>query len=159
MGCDIHGFWEVKDHTGNWMAIDTINPQRNYIWFGIIAGVRGGPDIGTAQRGIPENPSGAYKDMMDEWGVDLHSSTWLTRAEVLKAMEELNRRLAESYNEPAEVAYECVPDLQTKLSQIIVGWGDNKDNIAWNWYGTVQELMYPGGDINECVRMVVCFDS
>jgi hypothetical protein len=160
MGCDIHGFWEVKDHTGNWMAFDTINPGRNYDWFGVIAAVRGGPDIGTAGRGMPDCPSGAYKDMVDEWGVDLHSHTWLTRAEVQEACHELNRRMIEAYDEhPNDHEYEMIPNSDTNVSQLIVGWGHNSDNIAWNWYGTVQDLMLPGGNLDECIRMVVCFDS
>ena len=158
MGCDIHGFWEIKDHTGNWIAVDTINPSRNYEWFGVVAGVRSGPDIGTANRGIPDNSSGAYRDMIDEWGADLHSHTWLTRDEVLAACEELNRRLTEYYNDLTE-HHEYPPNLDTNVTQLIVGWGDNKDYVVWDWYGTVSDLMYPGGDINDCVRMVICFDQ
>ena len=159
MGCDIHGFWEVKDHTGNWIAIRTVNPQRNYMWFGIIAGVRGGPDIGTAGRGIPDNASGAYKDMIDDWGVDLHSHTWLTGSEVSKACKELNTRMVEAYNDIQDDPYEEVPGPDDAVDQLIVGWGNNRDNIAWNWFGKLRDLMYPSGDINDCLRMVVCFDS
>lgn len=159
MGCDIHGFWEVKDHTGNWIAFRTINPGRNYMWFGIIAGVRGGPDIGTASRGVPDDASGAYKDMVDEWGVDLHSHTWLTSNEVQKACEELNNRMVEAYNDPVESVYEEVPHLDDTVDQLIVGWGSNHDNIAWNWFGKLRDLMYPSGTVNNCLRLVVCFDS
>jgi len=159
MGCDIHGFWEVKDHTGNWIAFRTINPGRNYMWFGIIAGVRGGPDIGTTSRGVPDDASGAYRDMVDEWGVDLHSHTWLTSSEVQKACGELSNRMVEAYNESHEEAYEEVPQLDDTVDQLIVGWGDNHDNIAWNWFGKLKDLMYPGGTLNNCLRMVICFDS
>lgn len=158
MGADIHGFWEVKDHTGNWMAIDTVNSQRNYIWFGIVAGVRGGPDIGTANRGIPTNPSGAYRDLLDAWGSDLHSHTWLTREEVIEACDALNTRLVEAYNEPRVDPYELIPYNDTRLNQIIVGWG-NHDQVSWDWFGTINDLMHPSGDINSNTRMVICFDS
>lgn len=162
MGADIHGFWEVKDHTGNWMAIDTVNPARNYMWFGIIAGVRGGPDIGTAHRGIPEKLSGAYRDLLDDWGADLHSHTWLSIDEVQEACKELNNRLVEAYNDPYDDPYESIPYEDMKLSQLIIGWGSttgDREHIAWDWFGTLQELMAPTGDIKTDVRMVVCFDS
>lgn len=158
MGADIHGFWEVRDHTGNWMAIDTINPQRNYMWFGIIAGIRGGPDIGTAGRGVPPSPSGAYRDLLDTWGVDLHSHTWLSRREVIEACKELDNRMTESYNETVETPYEVIPNSDTTLNQLIVGWGD-REHIAWDWFGTLKDLMSKTGDINSNIRMVVCFDS
>jgi len=161
MGCDIHGFWEVKDHTGNWMAIDTINPGRNYDWFGIIAGVRGGPDIGTAHRGVPDDASGAYRDMVDAWGVDLHSHTWLSPSEVQGACHELGRLSIERYNDDRhdDGLYEPIPMLNTNVTQLIVSWGQSDSDVAWDWYGTVKELMIPGGNIEDCVRMVVCFDS
>jgi len=159
MGCDIHGFWEVKDHTGNWIAFQTVNPERNYTWFGIIAAVRGGPDIGTASRGVPGDASGAYKDMVEAWGVDLHSHTWLTSNEVHKACGEFSNRMVEAYSESYEEAYEDVPAPDDNVDQLIVGWGDNRDNIAWTWFGKLKDLMYPGGTTNDCLRMVICFDS
>ncbi len=160
MGCDIHGFWEVKDHTGNWMAIDTINPGRNYDWFGAIAAVRGGPDIGTAGRGVPDDASGAYRDMVDQWGVDLHSHTWLTPSEVQEACQEMNRRSIGSYNEEFDVhGYEIIPKLDTNVTQLIISWQNEMGDTAWDWYGTVKDLMFSGGTIEECVRFVACFDS
>lgn len=159
MGADIHGFWEVKDHTGNWIAIDTINSQRNYMWFGIIAGVRGGPSIGTELRGVPSDASGAYRDLLDEWGVDLHSHTWLSISEVREACVELNRRMAESYNEPSESPYEFIPAEDMNITQLIVSWGRRNAGPSLSWYGTLKELMCKTGDINSNVRMVLCFDS
>ena len=154
MGCDIHGYWEVKDHTGNWMAFENINEIRNYMWFGIIAGVRGGPDIGTANRGIPPDPSGAYQDMLDDCGDDLHSHTWLTPKEVAEACQELNNRMIEAYNDPHPEPYEDVPGLDTTLRRIL------PHSLAdWPWFGNLKDLMMPGAELNESLRLVVCFDS
>jgi hypothetical protein len=160
MGCDIHGFWEVKDHTGNWMAINTINSGRNYEWFGVIAGVRGGPDIGTAHRGVPEDASAAYRNMVDRWGDDLHSHTWLTPPEVQKACQEMNRRSVESYNEEFDAyGYEPIPEPDTKVTQLIVSRTNLGDDVTLNWHGSIKDLMRPNGIIENCVRFVVCFDN
>ena len=159
MGADIHGFWEVYDHTGNWIAVDVINSQRNYMWFGIIAGVRGGPSIGTDHRGIPPDASGAYRDLVDEWKDDLHSHTWLSIKEVEEACVELNRRMVEAYNSPSEVPYEFIPTEDMNITQLIVTWGSNIAEPGINWCGTLKELMSKAGDINSNVRMVLCFDS
>ncbi|MBK25119.1 MAG: hypothetical protein CME70_14070 [Halobacteriovorax sp.] len=161
MGCDIHGFWEIKDHTGNWMAISSVYSQRDYVWFGIIAAVRGGPHIGTAARGIPNDPSIAYKGLLDAWGEDLHSHTWLTPKEVQEACQEYETRALEyhdDYMHTPGTNYETIPSYDTPVTRLITSY--NHDDLSEiSWTGTVHDLMHPDGDVDSNIRMVICFDS
>jgi hypothetical protein len=72
----------------------------------------------------------------------------------------MNRRSIGSYNEEFDVyGYEPIPKLDTNVTQLIINWRNDTEETAWDWYGTVKDLMFPGGTIEDCVRFVVCFDS
>jgi hypothetical protein len=91
MGCDIHATLEVKTPTG-WVCVNTyqghhmaypcgdrdwslpVTTERNYDRFAALAGVRG---EGPEPRGIPEDASDTTKYLVDLWGSDGHSHSWL----------------------------------------------------------------------------------
>jgi hypothetical protein len=120
MGCDIHVVLEVKTTIG-WVAVDTyqghhkswvtegeydwsspITTARNYGRFGALAGVRrDGPD----PKGIPDDASGTTKHLVDRWGVDGHSHSWLPSKEAAEIylqtagpdLEDYKREYPENY--------------------------------------------------------------
>lgn len=80
MGCDISSFIEVK-RDGEWTFVERGpwgSDERNYVWFGFLAGVRNLniPPI-SAPRGFPSDSS---RDVFD-W--DCHSHSWLTVEELV----------------------------------------------------------------------------
>jgi hypothetical protein len=104
MGCDIHFFVEVRDAAGNWQPQFTLvtdedegegyltscGPDfysvRNYALFSILADVRnyGGcfKPISEA-RGVPEDASDSYKQIVKKWDGDGHSHSFFTVSELM----------------------------------------------------------------------------
>lgn len=121
MGSDIHSFVSVRDKgTGAWrqvhmyyvdnnygkMADVQPQPGRNYVLFGLLAGVRycsaGGP-IDTP-RGIDETASAeVYFRWQDEQDY-CHDASWLTLAEIEKAAHDKRRYNKEERNTLKELA-------------------------------------------------------
>lgn len=87
MGCDIHLFVE-KRVGGVWVDITDSNgadaPDRDYTLFACLAGVRNRDGVMpiSEPRGCPSDASGALRYYMSN-DEDLHSSSWLTLAELL----------------------------------------------------------------------------
>lgn len=98
MGCDIHLVLEKK-HADKWVGIDTYNShtqpkwlvakgmsgysspvvrERNYERFAALANVRGD---GPAPRGVPDDASDTSRLLIEQWGGDGHSHSWLPLAE------------------------------------------------------------------------------
>jgi len=175
MGCDIHGYWEVRDHTGDWMAIKHLDNTRDYLWFGIIAGVRHPVewDVPSAPwgRGFPSDASSAWSEYSKD--SELHSATWLTPPEVRRANEiykkdEIYKKETDShFMTPrrywqAQPGPEDVPGPTTFVEKLYLGYNwysrDSPD-ITLPWCGTVSDLICKDRPFEECVRLVVGFDS
>lgn len=163
MGCDIHGFWEVKTKTGAWIAFREVNDARSYGWFGLIAGVRTGnrETCETAGRGIPDDVGSAWRDYCDGWGNDLHSKTWLTAEEVIAANAEFKKEL-EKYKEDGQdeytiTDYESIPAASDMVPQLYVGM--SRDNVnKYPWMGALNEVAGID-DLTDRLRIVIGFDS
>ena len=106
MGCDIHAYVEVKKN-GEWeYLVDDIFPaddydkeyyhkdftndpfpNRNYGLFGFLADVRNYSCVEplSLPKGTPEDASLFVKSENDGWGIDAHSHSWFTLAELLSA--------------------------------------------------------------------------
>lgn len=91
MGCDIHAFSEKKIN-GKWEFQKSINIDRNYDLFSILANVRNGygfAGVKTGEgfapisnsKGIPHDASSKYLTKCLEWEGDGHSHSWLTLKE------------------------------------------------------------------------------
>lgn len=99
MGCDIHMVLEHKVvalengvRREKWVGVNAFQSSkdfdgshhvptartRNYKRFGALAGVR---DDGPEPKGIPSDASELTKLLVDEWGSDGHSHSWLTLTE------------------------------------------------------------------------------
>lgn len=108
MGCDIHFYVETRNKKGNWKSADNwlfdnqggrqlygvINKKwinnsfydaRNYQFFAILAGVRNYDDITPidSPRGVPDNASPEYKEIVQLYNHDGHSHSYFTVAELL----------------------------------------------------------------------------
>lgn len=100
MGCDIHLVLE-KRHGDKWVGVDTftghhrgkfylkegerdysspVTRQRNYERFALLAGVRGD---GPPPRGVPSDASDTTGLLIQEWGTDGHSHSWLPLSEAV----------------------------------------------------------------------------
>ena len=96
MGCDGHFYIEVVEkfaggHTTNKEYVMCVAERvwfgRNYILFGLMAGVRGGRTL-FEPKGLPENMSSDVARASKEWGSDGHSHSWLSIDELWKVKEE-----------------------------------------------------------------------
>tara|TARA_Y100001973_G_C5198636_1_gene336040 strand:+ start:2809 stop:3300 length:492 start_codon:yes stop_codon:yes gene_type:complete len=163
MGTDIHGYWEIKTKDGEWIAIRHVQSKRNYEWFSIIGGVRGGTDLWKIppwNRGIPQNASLAWKDYAGHPQNDLHSTTWLTLKEVHQALEfhldEITRwKEIEPFDRDSVIPVK-IPHESEFVESLIFGW-NNKD-LDLPWMLEIKKWMF-SKDLYECARMVVGFDS
>ena len=84
MGCDIHSHAEKRDGD-RWVSLDVeAFDDRDYGFFGWLAGVRnysGLPPI-AEDRGFPADASGNTAKSYDYWGIDAHSASWASVAEL-----------------------------------------------------------------------------
>ena len=85
MGCDIHGWVEVKLLDTWYPVIDiSLFVHRNYDMFGCLFGVRNYCKFKpiAANRGIPDDVSELVKKEIRSWDIDGHSHTWITYREI-----------------------------------------------------------------------------
>lgn len=96
MGCDIHFVVEFFDKEKKewWGALASdmtdhrrplIPMQRNYAFFGELAGVRGNSTIGNKPNGIPEAVSDLSQRLIEKWDTDGHSHSALSLDDFCKA--------------------------------------------------------------------------
>jgi len=78
MGCDIHGWVEVKTSQG-WVAVKPLKDcSRNYRRFTNLAGVRDYDNCSNVKPlGIPNDVSITTRYDIDNWGIDGHSHSYL----------------------------------------------------------------------------------
>ena len=102
MGCDIHAYAETRDSVGAWSAVldsdgtpTRFCDYRSYDTFAILASVRNGggfAGIKTSDgfnpiarpRGIPFDASPECQKMVDDYGEDGHSHSFLSLSELLE---------------------------------------------------------------------------
>ncbi len=94
MGCDIHLYVEVRKAEGSpWVFVHPPlghdayaeqnghpaqwAPWRDYLAFGILAGVRRRAEPIAGPRGVPHDRTDTYADAVEEWCGDGHTHSWL----------------------------------------------------------------------------------
>lgn len=84
MGCDIHAYSEIKNNVGFWDLVGKANCNRDYSFFGLIAGVRDYRNKNQQHevKGFPKNASSEVQAIYDDWGSDAHTSSYLTLPEL-----------------------------------------------------------------------------
>ena len=160
MGCDIHGLFEAKEKkTGKWLPFRAVSEGRSYEWFGVVAGVRRqGIAVVDTDRGIPDDTCDLWQSYCEDWGIDLHSHTWLTPSEVNSANQALRDHVRRVFSEELANDYEEVPTPDEQMTEIIMGFG-YPDNKTIPWAGTIRDFIGENADIEECVRYVIAFDN
>lgn len=105
MGTDIHPYVECRNHdTGKWepIVMQLMSPirysdsdqevscynGRNYMLFGVLAGVRYLCDPIVDPRGIPYDASDYVKDKYKKYEDNYHTPSWLTLAELRLAAKD-----------------------------------------------------------------------
>lgn len=87
MGCDIHGWVEMKDGNWGWDAVVNIDSliNRGYDAFAYLFGVRNYANFEALfeDRGIPEGASWKLRQDYEHWGEDAHSASYATLTEIL----------------------------------------------------------------------------
>jgi hypothetical protein len=101
MGCDIHDYCEIRQDDGSWEKTGNVFPYpyynensgekscdspydwRNYVLFGVLAGVRGEFPPICEPRGVPSDASEGYKAIVERWRGDGHSHSYFTLQELL----------------------------------------------------------------------------
>jgi len=87
MGCDIHGWVEVKIYDW-WFGIIKIDHlvERNYTIFACLADVRNYDCVIpiSKPKGLPKDISDEAKEDVEFWGIDGHSHSWLAWEEIKK---------------------------------------------------------------------------
>ena len=182
MGTDIHGFWEARMKDGSWVAVrDISDGYRNYEWFGIIAGVRrpvrwGKGVLEPWLRGVPGDASTAWKEYTDPWGSDMHGKTWLTLDEVRIAKKMYIDHAEpewreykvyhlddpESYESDPEYRFLVIPTPQMHIEELTMGVNcedHSFSQVTIPWQNTLDSIVDPDRPFNECVRLVIGFDS
>lgn len=84
MGCDIHAHTEIKIK-GEWHHLSELQISRDYDLFTRMANVRRYSDEIAAisePRGLPEDLAFLTKFIREDYGIDGHSDSWLSAAEV-----------------------------------------------------------------------------
>ncbi len=104
MGCDIHAYSETKiddkweaneefsrNREGEHFDVDyddRFDTDRNYDFYGIIAGVKR-PDVKRFEpKGFPKDSSSNIKGVYDYWDADAHTPSYLTLDELEKFVEQ-----------------------------------------------------------------------
>lgn len=107
MGCDIHAVVEVKINPHNmegwWINAGEIHINRDYRLFAKLAGVRNEhpwlQEPIAEPRGIPTDASGGVDALVEAWGHDGHSHSWVTVGELVGITDQqlipAARRIAE----------------------------------------------------------------
>ena len=88
MGCDIHGWVEIKEYqwTNYWSTAISVSAivGRNYDMFALLFGVRNDAHfVPVAEdRGIPDDATDIVKGDFAHWGMDGHSPSYITWQEI-----------------------------------------------------------------------------
>lgn len=94
MGADIHGPYIEEQDLGHWYPVAEFRGNRNYILFGLLAGVRGESPL-FDPRGLPEDMSYAYTKAAADSEAWTHSHSWLTLDE-LRQVRKAYRRISKA---------------------------------------------------------------
>lgn len=156
MGCDIHGFLEVKktiNGEAKWISADYFskNPyhglddfekemelvgcfnNRNYQAFYQLAGVRGYSDDNckiSTPRGLPDDVTDNVKAEYNSWGLDAHSSSYVTLKDVIDFRARLKPTVVTGMLNPEQVK---LLDESGILPEFWCGWTNMDGYVKRSW--------------------------
>lgn len=180
MGCDIHAVIErrTKTHSGGheWLHSGDPDIGRNYDIFAALAGVRNGVGmVPVAEpRGLPafdaderdDRPCSEMVNLAERYGVDGHSASWLTLAE-LKAFDTEqvvhDDRLILARDDDGRVTAMCAATSGEHLGPVgetkILRWPGEDEPTAWLRLIRYMEQAKWDGQTDDEVRLVFFFDN
>lgn len=168
MGCDIHGWLEIR--TGeSWRAAHKVPRDRTYDMFGILAGVRNyvNAEPISEPRGLdPEDLSFWAKDDYNGWLADAHGASWLNWKDISEYdwtqismdgrvsvvnLETGEEKIKASYINPSLLKEDEKFDYLSRVA---------KDLIPLPWEALFNEMEFYANRLgNENVRIVFWFDN
>jgi len=121
MGCDIHGWVEVRVGDKYIAVAELKDRNRNYRRFAKLAGVRNyNSDECKTPLGVPDDVSETTKYYIDKWGEDGHSHSYMS---VREAMDIFNSTADEESQWPEYTFFDLEPeDIDNHR---VVFWFDN----------------------------------
>lgn len=163
MGCDIHPIIEVRDReTKEWYCYGKPDSNRNYAWFGIIAGVRDdkAPTV-MYPKNLPKDMSLVTKrELMNN--DDLHSHSWLSMAELSEAWRRYIDYIDQEKRNEVEMLVEqaagTLPPYSKRLDKD--EYLPMKDNIWWILeINDNLDMIIPDYQWFDDIRIVFAFDN
>jgi hypothetical protein len=158
MGCDIHWFSETKKdgkwqcdqfglladvreggEEGDLMYFDNFfDEERDYWLFGLLADVRASFPWNISAMGLPNDVSPEVREQADEWGVDGHSHSFLTRSALKNKLVELQLARAELLIAPrgqhdVQAADHLIKRLTNIISNLSSSVADEDQRIVF-WF-------------------------
>ena len=165
MGCDIHALMEKRDKELEWYWINKGDPEigRDYEMFAVLANVRNYDNLPfiSEPKGKPEDCSDGFKGLLEYWGSDAHSTSWLTLKELKEFdvdQEYESENLILSKDEKGKVAMTCRSTTGKHLGKV----GKTKVFELWGrerWSKLIQQLEAISEGDDERARLVFFFDN
>jgi len=155
MGCDIHGWVEIKKDYSDWwdgvIQIDWL-VERNYTMFACLANVRNYDNVKpiSEPKGIPEDVSDEANEDIEGWGVNGHSHSWLAWKEIKEY----------DWNNNKYYEHRVVEFTKDGIKEVEPKWKPMKEAISSDWkllFDLMERLAKDYGDEN--VRLVFWFDN
>lgn len=140
-----------------------VNRSRDYTWFGIIADVRRRGyifDFEPSTRPIPSDACHLWQKFVNDYGELIHDKCWFRPAEIIKANQVYNDLYQEQYGFSLmpRIDHERVPNPEDEMSEVIIDFGYPEPKTIV-WAGTIRDFIGQSAAFEECVRLVVGFDS
>lgn len=168
MGCDVHCVNEIKFDDGWFCAdplryeryayddkreirVNTLAPDgRNYNYFAYLAGVRNYGDIPMLDkniRGIPEDASKEYKEMVERFDCDGHTHSYYTFRELITGDVIKGKAMLSGYVAPKTAKY--LEEHGTMPKDFVYCQGTSDKTWPYvEWYVDISEF-YPLEDLKK----------
>jgi hypothetical protein len=126
MGCDIHGWVEIKEN-GKWIAVKELkNDDRNYKRFAALAGVRDYEKTSQATpKGIPVDVSDTVDYHIRHFGVDGHSHSYMPISDAAKIFLETDYKTDDLMQKFPVYYYFGMEEDDDGVNCRLVFWFDN----------------------------------
>ena len=168
MGCDIHGWLEIRRGEA-WGSVHKVPNDRTYDLFGILADVRnyvGLKPIAHPRGLVTEELSFWAKDDYGKWGPNAHSASWLNWSDIEKYdwdQKSIDGRVSivkkETGEERMKASY-INPDSLSDDEEITHLERTAKDLVPLKWKGLFKEMAFFAQELGqENVRIVFWFDN
>lgn len=168
MGCDIHGWVEIK-RGKSWQSVHEVPNDRSYDMFGILADVRNYIDLKPIAhpRGLDVEDLSFWAKMdYDKWSSDAHSASWLNWSDIENYdwdQKSIDGRVSIVNKETGEEKLKASlinPDLLKDDEEFRHIERIAKEIVPLKWQGLFKEMEFYATELGEeNVRIVFWFDN